>query len=102
MEAGVPRAQVYDFTMYILAAMLVAGFICNFLIRPVDQRWYMREEEVAALQARTTSTAVVRGGSFGIGRGGLDGASVVAWLIVGVPILWGVWITLSKAFVIFN
>ena len=102
MAAGVPRAQVYDFTMYILAAMLVAGFICNFLIRPVDQRWYMREEEVAALQARTTSTAIAQGGSFGIGRGGLNGAAVVAWLIVGVPILWGVWITLSKAFVIFN
>jgi len=102
INAGVPRAQVYDFTMYILAAMLVAGFICNFLVKPVAQRWYMTEAEVAALQAKTSPTAIVQGGSFGIGRGGLDGAAVVAWLIVGVPILWGVWITLSKAFVIFR
>jgi len=99
INAGVPRAQVYDFTMYILAGMLVVGFICNLLIKPVDPRWYMTEEEVLALQAKTTSTAMAADGSYGIGRGGLDGAAVVAWLIVGIPIAWGVWITLSKAWV---
>ena len=55
-----PRAQVYDFTMYILAGMLVVGFICNLMIKPVDPRWFMKEEEVAALQARANSTAVGR------------------------------------------
>ena len=102
ISAGVPRAQVYDFTMYILAAMLVAGFICNLLIKPVDSKWYMKDEEVAALQAKTGAAVSTQGGSYGIGRGGLDGAAVVAWLIVGVPILWGVWITLSKALVLFR
>jgi MFS family permease len=102
INAGVPRAQVYDFTMYILAGMLVVGFLCNFLVKPVDPRWYMKEEEVAALQARTGPTAIVQGGSYGIGRGGIDGPAIVAWLIVGVPILWGVWVTLSKAFVLFR
>jgi MFS family permease len=101
MGAGVPRAQVYDFTMYILAGMLAVGFICNLVIKPVNPRWYMKEEEVAALQARTTSTATA-GGSYGIGRGGLDGLAIVAWLIVGLPILWGVWVTLSKALVLFK
>jgi MFS family permease len=100
IDAGVPRAQVYDFTMYILAAMLVAGFICNLLIKPVNPRWYMSEEEVAALQARTAVAAT--GGAYGIDRGGLDGPAIVAWLIVGLPILWGVWITLSKALVLFR
>jgi hypothetical protein len=82
--------------------MLVAGFICNLMIKPVDPRWYMNEEEVLALQAKTTSTAMADGGSYGIGRGGLDAGAVVAWLIVGVPIAWGVWITLSKAWVLFG
>jgi MFS family permease len=102
INAGVPRAQVYDFTMYILAGMLVVGFICNLMIKPVDPRWYMKEEEVLALQAKTTSTAMAAGGSYGIDRGGLDGAAVAAWLIVGIPIAWGVWITLSKAWVLFG
>ena len=29
LAAGVPRDQLYDVTMYILAGMLVVGFICN-------------------------------------------------------------------------
>jgi MFS family permease len=102
INAGVPRAQVYDFTMYILAGMLVIGFICNLMIKPVAPRWYMKEEEVLALQAKTPSTVAAAGGSYGIGKGGLDGAAVVAWLIVGIPIVWSVWITLSKAWVLFG
>ena len=31
LAAGVPRDQLYDTTMYILCAMLVAGLICNYL-----------------------------------------------------------------------
>jgi MFS family permease len=102
ISAGVPRAQVYDFTMYILAGMLVVGFICNLLIKPVDPKWHMSEAEVVALQARSVVAGGAQGGSQGIGRGGLDGMAVVAWLIVGVPILWGVWITLTKVLVLFQ
>ncbi|MBX3453234.1 OFA family MFS transporter [Ferrovibrio sp.] len=103
IAAGVPRAQVYDFTMYILAGMLVLGFVANFFIKPVADKWYMKEADVAALQAKNAaSSQLVQHGSFGIGKGGLDGPAVAAWLVVGVPILWGVWITLSKAFVLFH
>jgi hypothetical protein len=35
-RGGVPRDQLYNTTMYILCAMLVAGIICNYLIKPVD------------------------------------------------------------------
>src|SRR5271163_2997531 len=41
LAAGVPRSHLYDFTMYILCGMLVIGLICNFLIKPVDPKWYM-------------------------------------------------------------
>jgi len=102
IQARVPRDQVYDFTMYILAGMLVVGFLCNYLVKPVVQRWYMKEEDVAALQARSSLVAQTAGGSFGIGKGGIDAAAIFAWLAVGIPIAWGVWITLSKAFVIFR
>jgi MFS family permease len=37
INAGVPRAQVYDRTMYILAGMLVLGFLANLLVRPWRQ-----------------------------------------------------------------
>ena len=101
IEAGVPRAEVYDFTLYILAGMLVLGFICNLLIRPVDGRWHMTDSEVAALQTRSGVT-VLPTGSHGIGKGRLDAPALLAWLIVGLPILWGVWITLAKEAVLFR
>ena len=45
LERGVPAAQAYNVTMYILAGLLVAGFICNLLVRPVHERHYMSEAE---------------------------------------------------------
>jgi MFS family permease len=102
IAAGVPREQVYDFTMYILAAMLVGGFICNYLIRPLDKKWFMKDEEVAALQAKTQAAGAAATGSFGIGYGGLDGKTALAWLAIGIPLAWGVWITLQTAFILFR
>src|SRR4051812_45695424 len=51
LAAGVPRDQLYNTTMYILCAMLIAGLICNYLIKPVDPKWYVSEAEVTKLQA---------------------------------------------------
>jgi MFS family permease len=101
INAGIPRDQVYDFTMYILAGMLVLGLLANSLVGPLAAKWYMSDEEVAALQAKSTLTQTNGNGSFGIGRGGFDGKALIAWAIVGIPILWGVWITLKKTAALF-
>jgi len=42
---GVAAAQAYNVTMYVMAGLLVVGFVCNALIRPVDERHYIRETE---------------------------------------------------------
>ena len=46
LDRGVPPAQAYNITMYILAALLVVGFVCNLLVRPVAERYYMADGEV--------------------------------------------------------
>jgi len=96
LAAGVPRAHLYDYTLYILAGMLVVGLICNLLVKPVAAKWYMSPEEVAKLQAATAAGAATSG-SFGIGKGGLDWQAAVFWAFVGIPLAWGVWITLESA-----
>ena len=53
----------------------------------------------AALAAALPSGPV---GSHGIGLGGLDAKALLAWLAVGIPIAWGVWITLQSAVKIFQ
>jgi MFS family permease len=102
LAAGVPRDKLYDSTMYVLCAMLAAGLICNFLIKPVNSKWYMSEVEVKKLQAASAkSEAAIQHGSFGIGKGGLDLRAVLFWLFVGVPLGWGVYQTLLSAAKIF-
>ncbi|MBW7971488.1 OFA family MFS transporter [Bradyrhizobium sp. BR 10289] len=102
LAAGVPRDQLYNTTMYILCAMLIAGLICNYLIKPVDAKWYMSEAEVAKLQAATAgANATQKSGSFGIGTGGLDGKAALFWLFVAVPLAYGVYKTLESAVKIF-
>jgi hypothetical protein len=81
--------------------MLIIGLICNFLVRPVNPKWYMSQEEVAKLQA-TSAAGTAPSGSFGIGRGGLDWQAAVFWAFVGVPLAWGVWITLKSAATLFQ
>ena len=101
IDAGVPREQVYDFTMYILAGLLVAGFLCNLAIRPVSERWHMKKEDIKALEADKAHAGGPMG-SFGIGRGGLSFGALLAWLAVGIPLSWGVWVTLNKAILLFS
>jgi len=99
---GVPRDHLYETTMYILCAMLVAGIICNYLVKPVNPKWNMSPEEVAKLQAASAkSSSGVQAGSFGIGKGGLDAKAALFWAFVCIPLAWGVWKTLESAAKIF-
>ncbi len=100
LAAGVPRDHLYDYTLYILAGMLVIGLICNYLIKPVDAKWNMSAEEVARLQAASAQNAT-HGGSYGIGFGGFDAKAALFWAFVGIPLAWGVWKTLESAIKIF-
>jgi MFS family permease len=39
---GVPKAQAYDVTMFIMAGLLVIGLFCNLFVRPVNPRFHLR------------------------------------------------------------
>jgi len=43
IESGIPPAQAYNTTMYIMAGLLVVGLIANSLIRPVDPKHHLPE-----------------------------------------------------------
>ena len=101
---GIPREQVYNQTMYILVGFLAIGLICNLLIRPVDQKYFMTDEELAEekrlAHERAAANAVT-------GEGAATAPSstatvALAWLAVGIPLAWGVWQTLISAAKLFN
>jgi len=97
LGAGVAKNLVYDRTLYILAGLLLVGFICNLLVRPVDPKHAMTDEQLKherSLQheAHATDESVAAAA-----RGAFGAAGVLAWLAVGIPFLIGVWIALQKA-----
>ncbi len=50
---GVPKAQAYNTTMYIMAGLLVIGFFCNLAVRAVNARYHMKDGD-----ARRTDPAL--------------------------------------------
>jgi MFS family permease len=100
IAAGVSRELVYDFTLYILAGMLALGFLCNLAIKPLDKKWLMSEEDLTALQPTTQIQEEAALQDIGAWR--LDGTVIAAWLAVGIPTAWGIWITMGSALALFG
>ena len=77
--------------------------ICNMLVRPLADKWFMKPEEVAALQAqdgdrgRAGAERLVRHrqGRARCSRPPCSGP------LSAIPMAWGVWITLKSALLIF-
>ena len=102
---GVAKADSYTITMYILAGMLVLGLICNALVRPVADKYFMTDAELAAERKLAHDRAVAAEvGSGNAGSGGTSSPLLVlaAWLAVGLPLAWGVMTTVGKAVVLFK
>jgi MFS family permease len=101
--AGIAPNQIYGPIFYTLAGLLVAGFVANLLVHPVNPKWHMSEADVAADKAKHASSAGPQTtGSFGIGMGGITFKAVLFWLLVGIPLAWGIWNTVEKALVLFT
>ncbi|ATQ69345.1 MULTISPECIES: OFA family MFS transporter [Methylosinus] len=127
LDHGVARDAVYNQTMYILAGLLVLGLVCDLAVRPVAERLFMTDDQVAA-EKKTTVAAVAREEAEAHAdfedfveegavaeaaaaearrvdarrNGGARALLILAWAAVGVPLAWGVSITLQKTFVLFH
>jgi MFS family permease len=105
LAAGVAKAQVYDYTMYILVGLLLIGFICNLLVKPVDASLCMTSEELEA-ERRIAHDKAMQSFTANVGANSAAASSpavlVLAWAVVVIPLIWGVYVTLSKAAALFS
>jgi MFS family permease len=101
IAAGVPRQSVYDVTLYILAGFLVVGFLCNWAVKPLAQKWFMSDEQVAALQTAPAVQSHAQNPK-PESKAEMRASVPLAWLAVGIPIAWGIWVTLKSALVLFG
>ena len=105
LSIGVAKADSYTITMYILSGMLILGAICNAMVKPVADKHFMTDAELAAerklahdrtVQAEVGSAAMVDSAKSN------PAIVALAWAAVGIPLAWGVWQTVQKAAVLFK
>jgi p-aminobenzoyl-glutamate transporter AbgT len=104
LEHGVARADAYTITMYILAGLLVLGFVCNWLVQSVAEQHYMTDEELAEekKQANDTHQHFVEDVEALAEEASHSGKVLLAWLAVWIPLGWGIWMTVQKAVLLFK
>lgn len=102
ISRGVPPEASYHLTLYLLAGLLVLGLGCNALVRPVHPRFFMSEpeleEERKALKGAHSDVAVES--TRPSARSWI--AVSAGWLLVGLPLGWGLLITFQKAATFFR
>jgi len=103
IAAGVPKAQAYDVTMYVLAGMIVLGLMCNLMVRPVADKYFMSDAELAE-EKRLAHERTAAPGNGAAAAGGASSPllAALAWAAVGIPLAIGIWLTLQKAAVFFK
>jgi MFS family permease len=101
---GIPREQVYNQTMYILVGMLIIGLICNLLVRPLSDKHFMTDSELANEKRLSNDRAAAD--SAGPATKNFHESNqltvALAWLAVGLPLAWGVYRTALSALKLFN
>jgi MFS family permease len=101
LALGIPREQVYNQTMLILAGLLMIGLLCNLLIRPVADKWFMTAQELAeekqieAEHHKHEEEEV--GQAVDIESPSHPALVYLAWSVVLTPLLWGIYKTLMNA-----
>ncbi|MBS1715799.1 MAG: OFA family MFS transporter [Armatimonadetes bacterium] len=102
LRRGVPNDAAYNVTMLILAGLLLLGFLANLLVRPVDPKHFMTEDELA----KERGVASTRKGPNEVRSWRPTRSSWVtvalAWTLIGLPLGWGVWQTVVKAAALFG
>ena len=48
ISQGVPIAESYSVTMYLMASLLVLGFLANLAVKAVDSKWHIKTQKVGA------------------------------------------------------
>ncbi len=104
LSLGLPREQVYNQTMMILAGLLMIGLVCNLLIRPLADKWFMTVDELAE-EKQHVREVMIEDDVHSMDHKS-QGRNVkithpirvwLAWVMVLLPLSWGIYKTLINA-----
>ncbi len=98
LSHGVAKASAYSTTLYCMAVLLVIEIVFITLIRPVNPKFHMTPEEFAAAKAELEDK-MKEAQAAGVAptvETSSAGALIIRWLIVGIPLAYGVAMTALK------
>jgi MFS family permease len=104
LSIGIPKDQVYNQTMYILVGMLAVGLIANLFVKPVADKWFMSDAELAEekrLAHEKSEKSVLEGNSSDTSQSS-SLMVILAWTAVGIPLAWGIYKTIVTVGKFFN
>ena len=103
LSQGIPPEQAYNSSFKILALLLVVGFILNLLIKPVNKKFFMTEKQLKAEQISIENKKEKLVTATTHTNKALQSFLLpIAWLVVSVPIGWGILNALQKGIIIFQ
>jgi len=104
-SSGMPKAEAYSSSFKVLALLLVLGFILNFFVKPLTSKHFMsqaelkKEKDIASKKDLDNTLLVAKGKSNQVVQKLI---LPVAWIVVGIPILLGIYNALQKGIIIFQ
>jgi len=104
LDHGVPASAAYNVIMYVLATLLLLGFICNLLVKPVAEKHYMTDAELEAERQLAHEKSIKLNGDKIESQQSESHPllALVAWTLVAIPISYGIFSTLQKAWILFH
>lgn len=106
LEAKVPFNEIYAPIFLVLAGLLVIGFMANWLVKPVADVYFMTDTELAEERKisheKQLSASSLSSAQSAENKSLANALVPLAWLAVLIPISYGVWKTLEKAWGLFS
>ena len=104
LESGQSFDQIYPPIFRVLAGMLAIGLVANLLVRPVAARHFMSDEELAREKQLAHEMPLAAKGEVtaGMTHSTAQTRIILAWLAVGIPLAYGVWVSLLKSAALFR
>ena len=103
IDSGVPAAQAYSITMYIMAALLLVGLVCNLLVKPVHEKHHDKSVKDAAQSHNPDDETTLSDAYLAAEEVSHGGVRVWwRWAVAGVPLAYGVVMVFVKVMDLFR
>ncbi|KQB50811.1 MFS transporter, partial [Neisseria meningitidis] len=103
IDSGIPAAQAYGVTMYIMACLLIIGLLCNLAVKSVHEKHHEKDIKTAAHSGNPDDETAISD-AYLVGEKVSGGGISVwwRWALAVIPLAYGVVMVFVKALDLFS